>query len=258
MLKSRPVSASAGFFLLFFSFFLSSSAQTLYKADGSLDSALYNRLAQTFDKATTELRLGPSFLDLSPKASDDRPTLYRPPSYKRDSGYIRTNPYELGGPPENRRRLLERKRSGRLRADRSERSRPRSHPGLRLLRSRVRHQPASRLGQRQAAPRPADARALLRHALRLAAEAPDRDGAQLRHAVQRSHRPLPRRLHGRRRHPDEPHLRRAPVSRFHLPEEQSPHQHRAHDRQRIRARHRLGHLRQEGPARRLRARGGNI
>ena len=46
-----------------------------------------------------ESRLGPSFLDLSPNANDDRPTLYRPTSKPRTSGYIRTNPYELGGPP---------------------------------------------------------------------------------------------------------------------------------------------------------------
>lgn len=46
-----------------------------------------------------ETRLGPSFLDLSPNASDDRPTLFRPTSKSRTSGYIRTNPYELGGPP---------------------------------------------------------------------------------------------------------------------------------------------------------------
>ena len=100
MFKSRPVSASAGFFF-FYSIFLSfASAQSLYKSDGSLDTALYSRLAQTYDKATMELRLGSSFLDLSPKATDDRPTLYRPPSYKRVSGYIRTNPYELGSTPQ--------------------------------------------------------------------------------------------------------------------------------------------------------------
>ncbi len=76
-----------------------SLASKLYDAAGNLNETLYNKLATTVDKATVELRLGPSFLDLSPDAADDRPTLYRPPSYKRTSGYIRTNPYELGGPP---------------------------------------------------------------------------------------------------------------------------------------------------------------
>lgn len=72
---------------------------SLYKADGSLDLAMYGLFAYSYDKDTMEMRLGPSFSDLSPKAADDRPTLYRPPSYARTSGYIRTNPYELGGPP---------------------------------------------------------------------------------------------------------------------------------------------------------------
>ena len=76
-----------------------SLASKLYDAAGKLNEALYHKIATGVDKATMELRLGPSFLDLSPGASDDRPTLYRPPSYPRTSGYIRTNPYELGGPP---------------------------------------------------------------------------------------------------------------------------------------------------------------
>jgi|GEM_PF-761100 len=76
-----------------------SLASKLYDAAGKLNETLYHKLATSVDKATVELRLGPSFLDLSPNASDDRPTLYRPPSYPRTSGYIRTNPYELGGPP---------------------------------------------------------------------------------------------------------------------------------------------------------------
>ena len=71
----------------------------LYKTDGTLNLSLYNQLASSYDKATMETRLGPSFLDLSPTATDDRPTLFQPTSKPRTSGYIRTNPYELGGPP---------------------------------------------------------------------------------------------------------------------------------------------------------------
>jgi len=52
-----------------------------------------------YDKATMETRLGPSFLDLSPTATDTRPTLFQPVSKPRSGGYVRTNPYELGGTP---------------------------------------------------------------------------------------------------------------------------------------------------------------
>ncbi|HYP18032.1 MAG TPA: hypothetical protein VEQ65_12545 [Opitutus sp.] len=76
-----------------------SGGVSLYKTDGSLDLSLYGVFAYSYDKATMEMRFGPSFLDLSPNAADTRPTLYRPPSYRRTGGYIRTNPYELGGPP---------------------------------------------------------------------------------------------------------------------------------------------------------------
>jgi hypothetical protein len=71
----------------------------LYKSDGTMDLSMYSLLALSYDKATMEARLGPSFLDLSPTATDDRPTLFQPTSKPRTSGYIRTNPYELGGPP---------------------------------------------------------------------------------------------------------------------------------------------------------------
>jgi hypothetical protein len=71
----------------------------LYKADGQLDLSMYGLLALSYDKATMEYRFGPSFTDLSPTAADDRPTLFQPTSKPRISGYIRTNPYEIGGPP---------------------------------------------------------------------------------------------------------------------------------------------------------------
>ncbi|HYD85356.1 MAG TPA: hypothetical protein VEA63_14925, partial [Opitutus sp.] len=76
-----------------------STGLQLYKPNGQLDLSLYGLLALSYDKATMEMRLGPSFLDLSPNAPDTRPTLFRPVSHRRVNGYARTNPYELGGPP---------------------------------------------------------------------------------------------------------------------------------------------------------------
>lgn len=74
-------------------------AETVFSSDGQINATVYDLFAHTYDRATMEKRLGPSFLDLNADAPDDRPTLYRPPSYARTSGYVRTNPYELGGPP---------------------------------------------------------------------------------------------------------------------------------------------------------------
>ena len=75
------------------------TASPLYKSDGQLDLSMYGLFALSYDKATMEMRLGPSFADLSPTAADDRPTLFQPTSKPRTSGYIRTNPYELGSSP---------------------------------------------------------------------------------------------------------------------------------------------------------------
>lgn len=101
MLLSRPAKVRFGFFFVtvLSSTVNSLSAQSLYNSDGSLNQTRYSQLANDYGKSTMELRLGPSFTDLSPGAPDDRPTLYRPPSYKRVDGYIRTNPYELGTNP---------------------------------------------------------------------------------------------------------------------------------------------------------------
>jgi hypothetical protein len=71
----------------------------LFSSDGTLNLSVYNLLSLSYTKSTMEARLGPGFLDLSPTATDDRPWLYRPLSKARTSGYIRTNPYEIGGPP---------------------------------------------------------------------------------------------------------------------------------------------------------------
>jgi hypothetical protein len=77
----------------------SSVAVSLYYSSGQLNLSVYNLLSLSYSKSTMEVRLGPSFLDLSPTAWDDRPTLFQPTSKPRTSGYIRTNPYEIGGPP---------------------------------------------------------------------------------------------------------------------------------------------------------------
>jgi hypothetical protein len=75
------------------------ASTALYNADGSLNAAAYTEMALSYNAAAMEKRFGPSFLDLSPNAADDRPTLYRPVSKPRGSGYVRTNPYELGANP---------------------------------------------------------------------------------------------------------------------------------------------------------------
>jgi hypothetical protein len=71
----------------------------LYNADGSLNLAVYNSLATGVDAASIEMRLGPSFLDLNPNAAENRPTWFTPASIPRTSGYIRSNPYQLGTNP---------------------------------------------------------------------------------------------------------------------------------------------------------------
>lgn len=99
MLKTRLFSFFVTAGLLVVSLQLPVSAQALYTSSGTLNLSLYGLLALSYDKATMEMRLGPGFSDLSPGATDDRPTLYRPTSKVRTWGYIRTNPYEIGGPP---------------------------------------------------------------------------------------------------------------------------------------------------------------
>lgn len=74
-------------------------SRLLYNTDGTLNLSMYAAMANNYDKASMETRLGPAFADLSPNAADDRPTWYQPPSKARSSGYVRTNPYELGGTP---------------------------------------------------------------------------------------------------------------------------------------------------------------
>jgi hypothetical protein len=64
----------------------------LYDGNGQLNRALYDLLALSYDKSTMELRFGPSFSDLSPNASEDRPTLFRPASIPNPFSYIRVNP----------------------------------------------------------------------------------------------------------------------------------------------------------------------
>ena len=78
---------------------LTTTTRSLYNSDGQLNLSLYGLLALSYDRATMEMRLGPSFLDLDPTAPDDRPTLYQPTSKTRTWGYVRTNPYEIGSTP---------------------------------------------------------------------------------------------------------------------------------------------------------------
>jgi hypothetical protein len=99
MFNSRLVSVLFTGLLLAASGTAPVSAQSLYSSNGVLNLSVYGQLALSFDRTTMEKRLGPSLLDLNSKAADDRPTLYRPPSKPRTWGYIRTNPYEIGGAP---------------------------------------------------------------------------------------------------------------------------------------------------------------
>jgi hypothetical protein len=99
MFTSRTACLVVANLLLAAAFPSSGSALSLYTSSGNLDLNIYNLLAVSYTKSTLESRLGPGFVDLSPNASDDRPLLFRPSSKPRTTGYIRTNPYELGGPP---------------------------------------------------------------------------------------------------------------------------------------------------------------
>ena len=74
-------------------------ALSLYNSSGQLDLSAYSLFSLSYDKATMEARLGPGFSDLTRSGTDDRPTLFQPTSKPRSSGYVRTNPYEIGGPP---------------------------------------------------------------------------------------------------------------------------------------------------------------
>jgi hypothetical protein len=99
MFTSRALSTLAGLLVAFALPSSVSALSPLINSDGQLNLSVYNVLSSSYTKSTMESRLGPAFLDLSPNATDDRPTLFRPTSKPRTSGYIRTNPYELGGPP---------------------------------------------------------------------------------------------------------------------------------------------------------------
>lgn len=72
---------------------------SLYDSSGQLITSVYNSLVTTYDRTTMDRKLGPSFLDLSPNAADDRPTLYLPSAKTYSAGYIRVNPYQVGGTP---------------------------------------------------------------------------------------------------------------------------------------------------------------
>lgn len=65
--------------------------------DGAVDRDAYVKVAKLWGPQSISERLGPTFEKLNPDATDDRPTLYKPPSLKCDLSFAnRTNPYELG------------------------------------------------------------------------------------------------------------------------------------------------------------------
>jgi hypothetical protein len=99
MFTSRALSSIAGLLVAFALPSSASALSPLFSSDGQLNLSVYSLLSGSYIKSTMESRLGPAFLDLSPNVTDDRPTLFRPTSKPRTSGYIRTNPYEIGGPP---------------------------------------------------------------------------------------------------------------------------------------------------------------
>ncbi len=68
-------------------------------ATGTLSLAQYTLQALTWDAASIDARLGPTFAALNPNAADTRPLLYRPTAKAYSAGYIRVNPWEIGTTP---------------------------------------------------------------------------------------------------------------------------------------------------------------
>src|SRR5882724_6730596 len=76
---------------------LPSDFMAVVSTDGKINRKAYTRYATTWTKEAQDARLGPSFAQLNPKAADDRPTNYKPPSRNCELSFAnRTNPYELG------------------------------------------------------------------------------------------------------------------------------------------------------------------
>lgn len=101
MLKTKFVRRLASGICLCLPLLVPLSAQTLslYSSTGSLNLANYSLLAFSYDKATMEVRLGPSYLSLTTSTTDDRPLLFKPTQKPYTSGYIRVSPYEVGSTP---------------------------------------------------------------------------------------------------------------------------------------------------------------
>src|SRR5882724_9989137 len=76
MFKSRTVSLLVAGLMVAAGLPTSSVAISLYYSTGQLNLSVYNLLSLSYSRSTMEIRLGPSFLDLSPTAWDDRPTLF--------------------------------------------------------------------------------------------------------------------------------------------------------------------------------------
>jgi len=70
---------------------------SILSKEGAVDRDAYKKVAELWGPQSISDRLGPTFEKLNPGATDDRPTLYKPPSLKCDLSFAnRSNPYELG------------------------------------------------------------------------------------------------------------------------------------------------------------------
>lgn len=102
MLKNRIVSlVLAGLFLCFFASGLATAATltlSVFNSNGTLNVSNYGLLALSFDQSTMEAKLGPTFLQLSPSATDDRPTLFMQTAKSFANAYVRVSPYQIGAP----------------------------------------------------------------------------------------------------------------------------------------------------------------
>lgn len=69
---------------------------SVFRTDGTVDSAAYLTFASTWNQTVAGTRLGPTFETLNPVAIDTRPTNYRPTPKGCTTSYIRVDPYDLG------------------------------------------------------------------------------------------------------------------------------------------------------------------
>ncbi|QYM78152.1 carbohydrate-binding protein [Horticoccus luteus] len=75
------------------------SLLSIFNSNGTISAVKYAAAALLWDVTTASSRLGPTFADLNPRASDDRPTLFKPTTKSADSSYCaRIGKYEVGSP----------------------------------------------------------------------------------------------------------------------------------------------------------------